>query len=101
MIRMPSDSFKGPLPPFTEEERRLEQELRIYGQQLAGQIGERNLFQYEQLVAAAMYNRSILTSADYDGRRHTRQGRVYSHGRVVSERKKVFGGSGSRLIVVN
>jgi Zn-dependent M28 family amino/carboxypeptidase len=71
MIRMPSDSFKGSLPPLTEEERSLEQELRTYVQQLAGQIGERNLFQYKQLVAAATYIRTTLTSAGYDVRRHT------------------------------
>jgi Zn-dependent M28 family amino/carboxypeptidase len=71
MIRMPNDSFKGPLLPLTEEERSLEQELRTYVQQLAGQIGERNLFRYKQLVAAATYIRATLTSAGYDVRRHT------------------------------
>jgi len=71
MIRMPSDSFKGPLPPLTEEELRLEQELRTYVQQLAGQIGERNLFRYKQLVAAAEYIRATLTSSGYGVRRHT------------------------------
>jgi len=71
MIRMPSDTFKGPLPPLTEEERRLEQELRTYVQHLAGQIGERNLFRYTQLVAAATYIRTSLTTAGYEVRRHT------------------------------
>jgi Zn-dependent M28 family amino/carboxypeptidase len=71
MIRMPSDSFKGPLPPMTEEERSLEHELRSYVHQLAGQIGERNLFRYKQLVAAATFIRTTLTSAGYDVRRHT------------------------------
>jgi Zn-dependent M28 family amino/carboxypeptidase len=71
MIRTPSESFKGPLPPLTEAERGLEQELRTYVQQLAGQIGERNLFRYKQLVAAATYIHTTLTSAGYDVRRHT------------------------------
>src|SRR5262250_3800092 len=71
MIRMPSDTFTGPLPSLTEEERRLEQELRTYMQHLAGQIGERNLFRYKQLVAAATYIRTTLTAAGYEVRRHT------------------------------
>ena len=36
MIRMPSDTFTGPLPPLTEAERSLEEELRTYVQHLAG-----------------------------------------------------------------
>jgi Zn-dependent M28 family amino/carboxypeptidase len=71
MILMPSDNFKEPLPPLTEEERKLERELRTYVQQLAGQIGERNLFRYKQLVAAATYVRTTLTSAGYDVRLQT------------------------------
>ena len=55
MIRMPSDTFRGPLPPLTEEQQGLEQELRLHVQQLAGTIGERNLFRYQQLLTAADY----------------------------------------------
>jgi Zn-dependent M28 family amino/carboxypeptidase len=65
MIRMPGDTFRGPLPPLTEEQRRLEQELRTHVQQLAGTIGERNLFRYRQLVAAAEYIGSTLTSSGF------------------------------------
>jgi Zn-dependent M28 family amino/carboxypeptidase len=71
MIRMPKDSFKGPLPPLTEVERSLEQELQTCVQQLAGKIGERNLFRYKQLVAAADYIRATLTSSGYEVRRQT------------------------------
>ena len=70
MIRMPSDSFRGPLPPLTEAQRVLEQELRAHVQQLAGRIGERNLFRYRQLVAAADYIRTTLTNSGYDVQRH-------------------------------
>ncbi len=70
MIRMPSDSFKGPLPPLTEEQRRLEQELRSYVEQLAGQIGERNLFRYKQLVKAADYVRATLADSGYRVKQH-------------------------------
>ena len=71
MIRMPRDSYNGPMPPLTEEQRALEQELRSSVQMLAGQIGERNLFRYKQLVAAADYIRAALGHTGYEVRRHT------------------------------
>ena len=70
MIRMPGDSFKGPLPPLTEEQRSLEYELRSSVQELAQRIGERNLFRYNQLLEAAAYIRTALTSSGYDVGRH-------------------------------
>jgi Zn-dependent M28 family amino/carboxypeptidase len=70
MIRMPTDSFKGPLSPLTEEQRSLEQELRSYVQQLAGRIGERNLYRYKQLAAAADYIGATLVSSGYQVTRH-------------------------------
>jgi Zn-dependent M28 family amino/carboxypeptidase len=70
MIRMPGDSFRGPLPPLTEEQRGLEQELRTHVQRLAGMIGERNVFHYAQLVAAADYIRATFASSGYEVRRH-------------------------------
>lgn len=73
MIRMPRDNFKGPLPPLTEEQRALEQELRAHVHQLAGRIGERNLFHYKQLAAAADYIRATLTGSDYAVRRRPYQ----------------------------
>ena len=36
MIRMPGQSHQGPLPPLTDEQRALEQELRSHVQTLAG-----------------------------------------------------------------
>jgi Zn-dependent M28 family amino/carboxypeptidase len=70
MIRMPGDTFRGPLPPLTEEQQRLEQELRTHVQQLAGHIGERNLFRYQQLLAAADYIGATLTGAGFHIQRH-------------------------------
>lgn len=70
MIRMPGDNFRGALPPLTEEQRGLEQALRRHVQQLAGTIGERNLFRYTQLVAAADYIRATLTGSGYQVQRH-------------------------------
>lgn len=69
MIRMPNDSFRGALPPLTDEQRRLEDDLRAAVQQLAGTIGERNLFHYKQLVAAAEYIHATLAGFGYEVRR--------------------------------
>ena len=73
MIRMPSDSFRGPLPPLTEEQRALEQELQSHVQQLAGRIGERNVFRPRQLAAAAEHIRTTLAISGYEVRRQQYQ----------------------------
>jgi peptidase M28-like protein len=71
MILMPSDSFRGTLPALTEEQRRLEEELRAHVQHLAGAIGERNLFRHQQLSEAADYIRTTLARTGYEVRQHT------------------------------
>lgn len=80
MIRMPGQSHQGPLPPLTNEQRTLEQELRAHVQQLAGQIGERNVFRHDRLVMAADYIRTTLTAAGYEVRRQP-----YEVGRKICE----------------
>ncbi|TKS62846.1 MAG: hypothetical protein EWM73_02045 [Nitrospira sp.] len=69
MIRMPGQSHQGPLPPLTDAQRTLEQELHSHVQTLAGQIGERNLFRHDRLVMAADYIRTTLAGAGYEVRR--------------------------------
>jgi hypothetical protein len=69
MIRMPGQSHQGPLPPLTDEQRALEQELHSHVQTLAGQIGERNVFRHDRLVMAADYIRTTLADAGYEVRR--------------------------------
>jgi len=68
MIRMPGQSHQGPLPPLTDEQRKLEQELHSHVQMLAGQIGERNVFHHDRLVMAADYIRATLAGAGYEVR---------------------------------
>jgi Peptidase family M28 len=70
MIRMPGRSFQGPLPPLTIEQQALEQELRTSVQMLAGRIGERNLFHYQELGATADYIHATLAGFGYDVRHH-------------------------------
>ena len=55
MIRMPGKNFDGPAPSLTGDEMLLRSELRSHVEKLAGEIGERNLVRYPQLLAAADY----------------------------------------------
>jgi Zn-dependent M28 family amino/carboxypeptidase len=71
MIRMPKDTFQGVLPPLTEQQQTLKEELRTYVQDLAGTIGERNLFHPRQLVAAADYIRAALGHSGYQVKQHS------------------------------
>ena len=71
MVRMPGISHLGPLPPATDELRALEQELRSYVYALAGEIGERNLFRYPNLVKASEYIQTILSSSGYQVQRQS------------------------------
>jgi len=54
MIRMPGRNFEGTSPPLSTEEP-LRSELRSHVEKLAGEIGERNMAHYPQLLAAADY----------------------------------------------
>jgi hypothetical protein len=66
MIRMPGESYRGPLPPATEEIHALEGELRAHVDMLAGEIGERNVFHFPQLGSAAEYIEKTLSEAGYE-----------------------------------
>jgi peptidase M28-like protein len=55
MIRMPLESYRGPLPPLTAEESLLRDALRRDVEKLAGEIGERNVYFSKKLRAAADY----------------------------------------------
>jgi Zn-dependent M28 family amino/carboxypeptidase len=63
MFRMPGRSHVGPLPPLTEEERALAMRLEAHVCRLAGDIGERNLWQPGALAAAGQYIDTTLSAA--------------------------------------
>ena len=69
MIRMPGRSFHGPAPQLTPDEMTLRDEMVAHVQRLAGEIGERNLSHYPQLLEAAQYIETNLTGAGYQVRR--------------------------------
>ncbi len=54
-LHMPGKSHSGPLAPLSEEESRLRERLATHVEILAGRIGERNLWRYPALLAAADY----------------------------------------------
>ena len=69
MINMPGESFQGPLPPATPEIRGLEQELRSYVYTLGSDIGERNMFHYQNLLRAADFIGTTLAEFGYEVQR--------------------------------
>jgi hypothetical protein len=66
MIRMPGESWKGPLPSLTEKEKILSEELRQLVAHGVAAMGERNVFQgYEALERTARFIESTLTDMGY------------------------------------
>jgi len=66
MINMPGKSYSGPLPPLKEEENEIQTFLLKHIQILAGEIGERNLWQYQALQSSANYIERIFKSMGYE-----------------------------------
>lgn len=71
MIWMPGSSYQGALPLATDEIHDLEQKLHTHVHTLSRQIGERNLFHYDELLLAAEYIRAEFKSAGYEVLRQT------------------------------
>jgi Zn-dependent M28 family amino/carboxypeptidase len=68
MIKMPGKSHTGPLPPLTEGQILLREELVRDVEKLAAQIGERNVWNYSNLAAAANFLEASLAEAGYKPR---------------------------------
>jgi Zn-dependent M28 family amino/carboxypeptidase len=65
MTGMPGSSWSGPLPPLTGEQQLIQDNLERHVAELAGRIGERNVWRPTALVAAAGYIRKTLEEAGY------------------------------------
>ncbi len=65
MIRMPGRSFQGTASPLSAEDKTLRAELVAHVQKLGGEIGERNLARYPQLISAAQYIEGELARAGW------------------------------------
>src|SRR5688572_29599020 len=73
ITKPPGESYKGELPPMTDEDRRLAADLRKHVDVLASDIGERNLRKIDALNRTVDYLTSILKDAGYDVRAHPYQ----------------------------
>ena len=62
---MPGETHSGPLPPLTVEETHIRDRVSGHLQALAGRIGERNLWHYSALQAAADYIENTLVQLGY------------------------------------
>lgn len=62
-FRMAGESYRGPLPPLTQDEKELERRLDRHLVRLAEEIGARNCFEPEKLELAAAYVEEVLITA--------------------------------------
>ncbi|UCD76407.1 MAG: M28 family peptidase [Phycisphaerales bacterium] len=71
MMRMPGESFTGPLPEMTIRQETLRDELKGHVEMLADKIGPRNVLYSQNLDKAAKYIESNLRGMGYEIERHT------------------------------
>ncbi|MCI0455231.1 MAG: M28 family peptidase [Candidatus Dadabacteria bacterium] len=64
-ISMPGRSFSGPFLSLNEDELEIQNRLKRHVEMLAGEIGERNLWWYENLEAAAGYIENTFRELNY------------------------------------
>ena len=69
--QMPGKSFSGPLPQLTAHEAALRDALKKDVEQIAGQIGERNIYRHDKLTEAARFIEKALADANYQVSRQT------------------------------
>ncbi len=79
MFRIPAKTYRGPLPPLTEEQKLLRNQLLKDVTKLAGEIGDRNVStEYENLCKAADFIEESLVEADYKVLRQVYETSLYS-----------------------
>jgi len=71
MLTMPGESYKGPLPELSQGQEILRDELHRDVQELAGVIGQRNVWNYAQLTEAVNFIESSLAEVGYKVRRQS------------------------------
>ena len=65
MIKVPGKTYTGPLPALTVAQASMRDELVRDVKKLASEIGERNIWRYQNLVAAAHFIEASLAEAGY------------------------------------
>jgi hypothetical protein len=78
MLKIPGHSFAGTLPPLTSQQLEITGHIQQYIQHIAGVIGERNLWRYENLQATANYIRRIFIAQGYqpENQQYTVEGKI-------------------------
>ena len=66
MTSMPGSSWSGPLPPLTDKEQQIHDNLKRHVVALADEIGERNVWRPQSMAAAAAYIRTEFEAAGYE-----------------------------------
>ncbi|MGH7908752.1 MAG: M28 family peptidase, partial [Thermodesulfobacteriota bacterium] len=64
-IKMPGRSYTGQFTPLTEEEIEIRNHIKKHVEVLAGEIGERNLWKYNNLEAAIGYIEKTFRELNY------------------------------------
>ena len=95
---MPGSTWSGPLPPLTEKEQRIHDNLERHVEALAGRIGERNVWRPKAMSAAAGYIRETLEDTGYVVNVHP----FTSRGQTVNNIEAILPGHGEadEIIVV-
>lgn len=70
-VSMPGRSHTGEHSPLTETEREIRERVEWYVKQLAEDIGERNVVQYDNLQKAARYIENIFWGLGYEAKHQT------------------------------
>ncbi len=97
VTEMPGESYRGPLPKLSAEQVRVRNALKSDLARLAGVIGERNVRQPENYIAAALFIEKSLKEMGYDvERQEYRAGRNH----CVNIAANVTGNKNADQIVV-
>lgn len=89
MIRMPGTSYQGPFLPLTDQENVLKIQLRTIVDNLASEIGERNLWNKETLYQSSEYIKKFFKNLNLDSTEMTMQIENQKVCNIIFEKKGV------------
>jgi Zn-dependent M28 family amino/carboxypeptidase len=97
MVKIPGRTYSGPLPLLTVEQISIREECMCDIGKLAGEVGERNIWSYQNLVAAADFIEASLTYVGYKVNRQN----FCVEGKICSNiETEISGTKGAKEIVV-
>jgi len=98
MIRMPGESYTGPLPALSEAQAALRDRLQAHVNVLAGEIGPRNVAHARSLAAAQTYLETTLSQMGYEVERQTYEAHGVECSNLIVERPG--SAAGDEIIIV-